>query len=95
MKRQPTDKEKIAFVTALATTEDKSKTEGERNAAKTELKQMMREFDCGCKFRDMLFKRLYQAAKRGDNSGALMNAKLFASSFKYDSLKGILKGLVN
>lgn len=93
MKRQPTTDEKKAFVEALAKSENPAAGDAERKLAKAQLQKMIKEFDCGCSFRDLLFKRLYQSARKGDATGAILNAQLFAKSFKHDSLKGLLKGL--
>lgn len=93
MKRQPTADEKTDFIKQLALAEDPKTTPTVKAEAEAKLKTYLAEFDCGCKFRDALFKKAYQSVLRGNRKSAIVAAKLLVTSFKYESIRGLLRGL--
>lgn len=93
LRREPTSEEKEKFLTAVMVTQDKNRSAAEQVEAKAYIDWAIKTFNCGCKFRDLAFKRVYQQVAAGNFSKATTLLKVGFASFKYDSVKGLLKGL--
>lgn len=92
-KKQPSAREKKDFVQQLMITMSEEKGSEAYIAADNKLKAYIEEFDCGCSFRDYLFKSLYNSVLRGNSGQVKLQLKLFLGSFKFDSLSGLAKKL--
>lgn len=91
--RNPTEAEKVDFAKQVMITLDKTASEETKAEAEAKIRDYMVVFDCGCSFRDAMFKSLYNAVRNRNSGQASLQVKLLMRSFKYDSLKGLAKKL--